>query len=125
MQVRTLRQVLQGEDLCVAYVNLTEDRATRRRQLLEDKHFACACQRCSQPLAESNDRFLEVRFPTYFFPCIPFLFLLDSILSLSRSLLEEGIRPSAPHSPPDFCQLFCAPTQPQRIHWRETSIACL
>lgn len=61
MQVRALRDVAQGEHLCVAYVNLTEDRRTRQRQLLEGKQFLCACQRCSQPLPKSNDRFLEVR----------------------------------------------------------------
>jgi len=64
MQVRALRNVREGEELCVAYINLTEDRATRQRELLEGKHFVCACQRCSQPLVESNDRFLEVPPPS-------------------------------------------------------------
>ena len=89
MQVRTLRQVRQGEELCVAYVNLTEDRGTRLRQLMEDKHFVCACQRCSQPLAESNDRFLEVCLP-FFLPLFPFSISLHHSLSIVIVLLRVG-----------------------------------
>jgi hypothetical protein len=63
MRVRALKDIEEGEELCVAYVNLTEDRLTRQKELLESKHFVCVCQRCSQPLADSNDRFLEVNSP--------------------------------------------------------------
>lgn len=61
MQVRALRDIPVGEQLHVAYVNLTEDRQTRRQQLMHSKHFVCACERCSEPLETSTDRFLEVR----------------------------------------------------------------
>lgn len=60
MQVRVLRDVRQDEQLCVAYINLTEDRQTRQHQLAHAKHFNCACERCSEPIETSNDRFLEV-----------------------------------------------------------------
>ena len=63
MRVRTVRDMRAGTQLTVGYVNLMEPRAVRHRQLAESKHFLCACERCSEPLAESTDRFLEVRWP--------------------------------------------------------------
>lgn len=60
MQVRALRNIQAGEQLTVTYINLTEDRATRQHQLALSKHFQCACDRCSEPLESSTDRFLEV-----------------------------------------------------------------
>lgn len=61
MQVRVVRPVTAGEQLTVTYINLMEPRHIRARQLMDTKHFACACDRCTQPLEASPDRFLEVR----------------------------------------------------------------
>ena len=60
MQVRALRSIEPGEQLTVSYINLVEDRATRRDLLASSKHFHCACERCSEPLETGTDRFLEV-----------------------------------------------------------------
>ncbi|BDA42915.1 probable histone-lysine N-methyltransferase Smyd1 at C-terminar half [Coccomyxa sp. Obi] len=59
MQVRAIRPVAAGEQLTVAYINLMEPRSIRARLLMETKHFACACERCSAPLETHPDRFLE------------------------------------------------------------------
>lgn len=60
MQVRAIRPVAAGEQLTVAYINLMEPRSIRARLLMETKHFACACERCSASLETHADRFLEV-----------------------------------------------------------------
>lgn len=60
MQVRAVREIKAGEQLFVTYINLTEDRPSRQMELLATKHFSCACERCSEPLKASPDRFLEV-----------------------------------------------------------------
>jgi len=59
-QVRALMDIRAGAELTVQYVNLMEPRAVRQ-QLLAERYFACACERCSEPLATSTDRFLEAR----------------------------------------------------------------
>ena len=41
-------------------LRVVQPRAVRAAQLLETKHFPCACSRCAAPLATSPDRFLEV-----------------------------------------------------------------
>ena len=62
MQVRAVRAIAAGAQLTVAYVNLLEPRAVRRAELAATKHFTCACERCSEALAASSDRLLEVGF---------------------------------------------------------------
>lgn len=61
LRVRAVREVSAVAELTLAYVNLMEPRAVRRQQLQESKHFLCICERCSEPLPDSTDRFLEVR----------------------------------------------------------------
>lgn len=61
MHVRAIRRVAAGEQLTVAYINLMEPRRIRARELMESKHFACACERCTSPVETHPDRFLEVR----------------------------------------------------------------
>ena len=56
--MRALRDIRAGGQLTVQYVNLMEPRAVRQGMLAE-RYFACACERCSEPLATSTDRFLE------------------------------------------------------------------
>ncbi|KAH9316172.1 hypothetical protein KI387_024799, partial [Taxus chinensis] len=45
--------------LCVSYINLYEPRSIRKHELSVTKHFDCNCQRCTEPLESSLDRFLE------------------------------------------------------------------
>ena len=59
--MRALRSIEKGQQLTVSYINLMEDRATRRDLLATSKHFTCACERCAEPLETGTDRFLEVR----------------------------------------------------------------
>lgn len=61
IQIRAMTDIAADEQLTVSYTNLMEPRARRQADLLRSKHFACACLRCRQPLAESPDRLLEVR----------------------------------------------------------------
>lgn len=46
--------------LCLSYINLYEPRRVRQQELLQSKHFQCTCERCSEPMPGSIDRFLEV-----------------------------------------------------------------
>ena len=71
MRVRAVRGVRAGAQLTVHYVSLMEPRRVRQQQLAEEKHFACACKRCSEPLAPSTDRFLEAHFAALTALCVP------------------------------------------------------
>jgi len=57
--VRTLIPVTKGTQLTVAYVQITEPRHVRQQTLESERHFTCTCPRCSGPLKQSVDRFLE------------------------------------------------------------------
>ena len=61
MQVRAVRPIRAGEALTVAYVGVMEPRQLRARDLLDSKHFVCACERCTETLADSVDLCLEAR----------------------------------------------------------------
>lgn len=56
---RTIRDVAQGEELTVSYIDVYAPRDERRNTLLGSKHFWCKCQRCTTPMDESVDRFLQ------------------------------------------------------------------
>ncbi|KAJ8546792.1 hypothetical protein ON010_g11444 [Phytophthora cinnamomi] len=43
----------------MSYIDIDKERAERRKELRETKHFDCQCERCATPLKESVDRFLE------------------------------------------------------------------
>ena len=58
--VYAVRDIKKGDELCVHYTSLYEPRRVRQQALLQDKFFSCACERCSVPLEQSVDRFLEV-----------------------------------------------------------------
>jgi hypothetical protein len=50
LEVITIRQVARGEELTIGYVKHEGvPRAARRRQLLEQYNFECACTRCADP----------------------------------------------------------------------------
>lgn len=59
--VHATRAVKKGQQLCVHYTELFEPRRVRQQALLQEKFFSCACDRCSVPIEQSPDRFLEVR----------------------------------------------------------------
>lgn len=63
MKVRAVRPIKAGEQLTVSYTNHTEPRKVRAQDLFSTKHFKCACERCSEPLESSVDRYLEVDLP--------------------------------------------------------------
>ena len=55
-----VRNIKKDEQLCVHYTNLHEPRRVRQELLLQARFFSCACERCSVPIEQSVDRFLEV-----------------------------------------------------------------
>jgi hypothetical protein len=57
--VRTLIPVTKGTQLTVAYVQITEPRSVRQQTLESERHFTCTCPRCTEPMKQSLDRFLE------------------------------------------------------------------
>lgn len=54
-----MRDIKAGEQLTVSYTNVTEPRKIRAAELRTTKHFVCACERCTEPLATSVDAELE------------------------------------------------------------------
>ncbi|GMF19105.1 unnamed protein product [Phytophthora fragariaefolia] len=59
MEVRALREIQEGEEITLSYIDIDKERAERRKELRETKHFDCHCERCATPLSESVDRYLE------------------------------------------------------------------
>lgn len=59
MEVRALRDLNEGEEITLSYIDIDQDRSERRRALEETKHFFCECERCSTPLEASVDQFLQ------------------------------------------------------------------
>jgi len=55
-----VHDIKKGDQLCVHYTSLYEPRRVRQQALLQGKFFTCACDRCSTPIEQSVDRFLEV-----------------------------------------------------------------
>lgn len=49
MQLRTTVKVPKGGELFGSYTHSLLPTLLRREQLLESKHFICACSRCSDP----------------------------------------------------------------------------
>ncbi|KAI9032883.1 hypothetical protein CLU79DRAFT_728498 [Phycomyces nitens] len=56
---RTIRPVKTDEELTVSYIDLYASRDERRQDLLKTKHFWCKCKRCTTPMENSVDRFLQ------------------------------------------------------------------
>ncbi|KAJ2083736.1 hypothetical protein H4R24_000599 [Coemansia sp. RSA 988] len=59
LYVRTLADVPAESELTITYVELYQPREQRRRDLLLTRHFWCKCRRCSTPLSQSVDRFMD------------------------------------------------------------------
>eukprot|EP00698_Gefionella_okellyi_P017949 TRINITY_DN532_c0_g1_i1.p2 TRINITY_DN532_c0_g1~~TRINITY_DN532_c0_g1_i1.p2 ORF type:complete len:492 (+),score=56.36 TRINITY_DN532_c0_g1_i1:74-1549(+) len=53
---RAVRYIPKDEEITVAYCDLYQTRDMRRQALLNTKYFTCACVRCNEPFAESQDR---------------------------------------------------------------------
>ncbi len=60
LEVRAVRAIPKGEQLTVSYINPTEPRKIRAMELKATKHFTCACERCTEPIAGTPDMMLEV-----------------------------------------------------------------
>ncbi|KAI9905711.1 hypothetical protein PsorP6_013790 [Peronosclerospora sorghi] len=58
MEVRALRDITEGEELTLSYIDIDMEREERRKLLRATKHFDCHCKRCSMPLSESIDRYV-------------------------------------------------------------------
>ncbi|KAJ4455862.1 putative SET and MYND domain-containing protein [Paratrimastix pyriformis] len=56
---RTIEPICAGDELCFSYVPPTHPRAARQEALTQAYGFQCQCPRCTGPIAESPDRFLE------------------------------------------------------------------
>ena len=52
LEVRTTREVDEGEELTIAYIDISRPLAERREKLRKEYAFLCACQRCSREEAE-------------------------------------------------------------------------
>ncbi|KAI0676226.1 hypothetical protein C8Q78DRAFT_960507 [Trametes maxima] len=64
MTFRTLRDVAEGEELCLNYVDVLGTRAQRAEELQNDFGFECACEACAldfEELAESDRRRAAIR----------------------------------------------------------------
>ncbi|KAF4129026.1 hypothetical protein GN958_ATG21775 [Phytophthora infestans] len=59
MEVRALRDIEEGEEITLSYIDIDKERSERQKELRDTKHFDCQCERCSTPLSESVDRFLD------------------------------------------------------------------
>ncbi|ETO85256.1 hypothetical protein F442_00940 [Phytophthora nicotianae P10297] len=59
MEVRALRDIKEGEEITLSYIDIDKERSERQKELRDTKHFDCQCERCSTPLSESVDRYLE------------------------------------------------------------------
>ncbi|KAG7393383.1 hypothetical protein PHYPSEUDO_009587 [Phytophthora pseudosyringae] len=59
MEIRALRDMKEGEEITLSYIDIDKERNERRKELRDTKHFDCRCERCSTPLSGSVDRYLE------------------------------------------------------------------
>lgn len=51
MEFYTSRDVAEGEELCINYIDIKDNVAERRRQLLNNWYFDCVCERCAKELS--------------------------------------------------------------------------
>ena len=58
LAVRTVRDVSEGEELCVSYVDTMLPRRERMKELRDTKHFDCTCVRCCASLLPDTADFL-------------------------------------------------------------------
>jgi SET and MYND domain-containing protein len=60
LEVRAIRDIEAGEELCISYTDLHMTTADRRSVLKDYFGFTCMCQRCTDT-TDASDRFIEVR----------------------------------------------------------------
>ncbi|KAL6049140.1 SET domain-containing protein [Balamuthia mandrillaris] len=54
-----IKPIAAGEELCISYIDLYQSRKQRQEELHRTKFFQCRCTRCTSPLSQSPDRFVE------------------------------------------------------------------
>ena len=59
MQIRALRNLEQGEEISISYIDLFQSRSARVSELQATKFFTCKCKRCTSSLRSSVDRKLN------------------------------------------------------------------
>ena len=52
--IRLIKDVAQGEEVCISYFRIGRDYATRKRILMEDYGFTCGCDRCKVEASWTN-----------------------------------------------------------------------
>ena len=57
--VRVILDTPAGTPITVNYTGLTETRKNRQETLLRERQHTCSCERCTEPLDASTDRFLQ------------------------------------------------------------------
>lgn len=89
-----MRDIKAGEQLTVSYTNITEPRKIRAAELRATKHFVCACERCTEPLATSIDAMLEVSVPfssrAEDAPCLKLLGLTSVVAPVVKDFLVRA-----------------------------------
>lgn len=57
--VTALRQIEEGEEILISYLDNTDPTGKRQRELLERYYFKCRCPKCHEELQASEDQFLS------------------------------------------------------------------
>ncbi|RAH47039.1 S-adenosylmethionine-dependent methyltransferase [Aspergillus brunneoviolaceus CBS 621.78] len=55
LYVKAIRPIAQGDQIFISYVDTTNPRPLRQKELRERYYFRCRCTRCEQPSDEGND----------------------------------------------------------------------
>ena len=53
--IRSIRNVEQGGELCIAYTELMRPQSVRHRALKEQYYFDCSCSRCAQEVNRGSE----------------------------------------------------------------------
>ncbi|KAL1315824.1 histone-lysine N-methyltransferase ASHR2-like [Arachis hypogaea] len=53
--IRLIKDVDEGEEICISYFRIGRDYATRKKILMEDYGFVCGCERCKVEASWSNN----------------------------------------------------------------------
>lgn len=59
MRLVANRPIAKSEEITISYIDSFETRISRKEELLRSKFFSCKCNRCSTPIENSVDRFLD------------------------------------------------------------------
>ena len=59
MTVRALREIKNGEEITVSYIELYQSRWDRKSELYFTKMMKCECERCTKEMKDSIDKYVE------------------------------------------------------------------